>query len=119
MSTAADGATAPRTLTLSSGGSSSTPPHMAAHARDAAAITMQLDLAFDDPAVERAFRAHAADGNRRTALLSEIVRLFAWAIIALRLAAHSDGQGALLAAAGAASSVGLVAWRASRCATLP
>lgn len=81
-----------------------------------AATALQMDLAFAEPAVEHAFRDHAAACNRHTALLSEVVRLFAWAIIALRLAAADDRPGGLLAAAGVASSVGLVAWRASRCA---
>lgn len=88
----------------------------AAPSESAAAATMQMDLAFAEPAVERAFRAHMAACNRHTALLSEIARLIAWAIIALRLATAGDRLRALLASAGAASSIALVAWRANRCA---
>ncbi|KAI7846226.1 hypothetical protein COHA_000296 [Chlorella ohadii] len=86
----------------------------AAPSESSTVATMQMDLAFAEPAVERAFRAHMAACNRHTALLSEIARLIAWAIITLRLATANDRLGALLACAGAASSIGLVAWRANR-----
>ena len=80
------------------------------------ASLLLLDLAFADPAAERAYRAHAAACNWHTDLAAEVVRLCCWAIIAARLVAAGDRPGMRQVAAGFACNTVLIVLRAIRCA---